>query len=189
MESATGGMQDRGGNILNLPNTLTFGRFALIPIYLLIFFSELEYNTELAFLILLLAGLTDIVDGYLARKYKLVTQLGIMLDPLADKLMMIAVIVSFLATHMISWWAAAFFFVRDAGMILFSAFHTVNGKKTVPANILGKATTVLFYVAFLLIMFHFPYGETFLWGVIVLSFIASTIYYFNFKKLNRMMMF
>lgn len=173
---------------MNLPNLITIGRFFLIPIYFLLFFSNHPYNTELAFLVLVVAGLSDMLDGYLARKYEWVTQIGILLDPLADKLMMISVILSFLIAQMISWWAAAVFFIRDIGMIVSAAFFHVKGKKPVPANLYGKITTVLFYIAFLLIMFRVPYAEPFLWGVIVFAFITSSIYYVAFRKINRMVL-
>ncbi len=71
---------------MNLPNTLTLLRFFFIPLYLFLYFSEIPGRIYWAFGVLLLAGLTDVIDGYLARRNKQVTQLGIMLDPLADKL-------------------------------------------------------------------------------------------------------
>ncbi len=74
---------------MNLPNTLTLSRFFLIPAYMYVFY--LGY-IKTSFIILLLAGLTDIIDGRMARSRGQVTQVGVMLDPLADKLMMITVI-------------------------------------------------------------------------------------------------
>lgn len=171
---------------MNLPNIISIGRLLLIPIYFLVFFSDVPYKTELSLLVIAVAGFSDMLDGYLARRYQWVTQLGAMLDPLADKLMMISVIYSFVVVEMISWWAASFFFIRDIGMIVSSVFFHVKGKKTVPANIYGKLTTVLFYIAFLLIMYRVPGAEVFLWCVIVLAFVASTIYFVAFRKVNRM---
>ncbi|GAB6935060.1 MAG: CDP-alcohol phosphatidyltransferase family protein [Bacillota bacterium] len=169
---------------MNVPNLLTLCRFALVPLYLVVFFSGHPYATQWAFVVLLTAGLTDIIDGYLARKYKQVTDIGIMLDPLADKLMMIAVILSFVLTDRISWLAAGVFFVRDIGMIVGSALFHLNGKKPLPANALGKATTVMFYITFLLIMFDYPYAENVLWAVIAFSFVTSFNYLIKFKRIN-----
>ncbi|CAG7655527.1 CDP-alcohol phosphatidyltransferase family protein [Paenibacillus allorhizosphaerae] len=166
----------------NLPNILTLCRFLLIPVYLIIFGAG---YTKVAFFVLLAAGLTDVLDGYIARKRKLITQLGSMLDPLADKSMMIAVILSLVFSQMISWQAAAAMFLRDAGMIAGSAFFHFRGKITVPANVLGKLTTVLYYVAILLIVFQLPYAGAYLWFVIVVSFITSIIYIVQFNSLNR----
>ncbi|MDQ1911255.1 CDP-alcohol phosphatidyltransferase family protein [Paenibacillus sp. GD4] len=166
----------------NVPNLLTLCRFMLIPVYLVVF--EAGY-VKTAFFVLLLAGLTDVLDGYIARSRKLVTQLGSMLDPLADKSMMITVILSLVFSQMISWQAAVAMFIRDAGMIVGSAFFHFRGKKTVPANALGKLTTVLYYVAILLIVFEFPYAHVYLWFVIGVSFVASVIYILQFNLLNK----
>jgi cardiolipin synthase len=168
--------------VWNLPNVLTLCRFILIPVYLIIF--EAGY-VKVAFFVLLAAGLTDVLDGYIARKRKLVTQLGSMLDPLADKSMMIAVILSLVFSGMISWLAAAAMFLRDAGMIVGSAFLHFRGKITVPANVMGKLTTVLYYLAILLIIFRMPYANVYLWFVISVSFLTSIIYILQFNLLNK----
>jgi cardiolipin synthase len=170
---------------VNLPNTLTLLRFFFIPLYLFLYFSEIPGRIYWAFGVLLLAGLTDVIDGYLARRNKQVTQLGIMLDPLADKLMMLAVFLSLLISQRISLWAALAIFARDLGMIFGSAFFHFRGKKTVPANLLGKLTTFLFYVALFLLFFDYPNAENFLWFVIALSFVTFFIYLFQFKMLNQ----
>lgn len=167
---------------MNIPNMLTLSRFFLIPLYLFVFF---EGYIKTAFIIMVLAGLTDILDGYLARKKGQVTPLGAMLDPLADKTMMIAVIVSLLISQMIPWQAAIAMFIRDIGMIAGSAFFHFRGKKTVPANIMGKLTTVLYYLAVLLIVFKIPFAVQYLWFVVIVSFLTSIIYIVQFSLLNQ----
>ena len=167
---------------MNIPNLLTMIRFFLIPIFLVVFFSGHEI---VAFGILLIAGITDVVDGYVARKYNLVTDLGIMLDPLADKLMMLTVIISLLISGKISILVALLIFIRDVGMIVSSVFFHFRGKKTVPANTLGKLTTFLFYLAVLFIIFKFPYYMEFLWLVVLFAFFTTVIYFVEFRKMNR----
>ncbi|MGE7273009.1 CDP-alcohol phosphatidyltransferase family protein [Brevibacillus panacihumi] len=170
---------------VNLPNALTIFRIVLIPLYLYVFFSGLPYHLEIALGILLVAGLTDIADGYIARKHKLVTTFGVMMDPLADKLMMLAVIASFFLTERISVWATLFFFARDVAMIGVAAVYHFRGKKTVPANAYGKLTTVLLYLVIPLVMYRYPYSEAILWSVIAFSFLASAIYLGKFRLLNK----
>ncbi|WP_135552006.1 CDP-alcohol phosphatidyltransferase family protein [Paenibacillus cymbidii] len=167
---------------MNLPNTLTMLRFIMIPVYVLVFAAG---HVKAAFFILVLAGLTDILDGRLARRKGQVTQVGTMLDPLADKTMMLTVILSFVFTSMISWAAAIAMFIRDLGMIAGSAYFYFRGKKTVPANTMGKLTTVLYYLAILLIVFEFAYAQQYLWFVIIFSFLTSFIYIYSFVRLNR----
>lgn len=98
---------------------------------------------------------------------------------------MIAVILSLLITAMIPWQAAAAIFIRDLGMIMGSAFVHFRGKLTVPANVMGKLTTVLYYLAILFIVFHLDFAITYLWFVIGVSFLTSFIYIFQFLLLNR----
>ncbi|GAA3412841.1 CDP-alcohol phosphatidyltransferase family protein [Paenibacillus hodogayensis] len=167
---------------MNLPNLLTLSRFGLIPIYV-VFFTTNHLKT--AFLIVVLAGATDVLDGYLARKRGQITQVGIMLDPLADKCMMLTVIISLLVSGMIPWLLAVAMFIRDVGMIAGSAFFHFRGKRTVPANSMGKLTTVLYYFAFLFIFFDFSFALTYLWFVVGVSFVTSVIYIVLFLSLNR----
>ncbi|TCS83378.1 CDP-alcohol phosphatidyltransferase family protein [Tepidibacillus fermentans] len=167
---------------MNLPNLLTTIRFFLIPLFVIVYFSGQEF---VAFGVLLLAGITDIADGYIARKHNWVTDIGILLDPLADKLMMLTVIISLLISGKISVLVAILIFIRDFGMIVSSIFFHFRGKKTVPANALGKMTTILFYLAILFIIFKFPFYMKFLWFVVIFAFFTSMIYLFEFRKMNR----
>lgn len=167
---------------MNAPNLLTISRFLLIPLFVVVFFMG---HVKWAFWILVLAGATDVLDGYLARSRGQITEIGSMLDPLADKSMMIAVILSLLLSGMIPWQAAAAMFIRDAGMIVGAAFFHFRGKKTVPANVMGKLTTVLYYFAILFIVYSFDFATAYLWFVIAFSFVTSIIYIVQFKSLNK----
>lgn len=170
--------------MLNIPNLLTILRLGLIPVYSIVFFSDSPYNMQYALLVLGLAGLTDIVDGYLARRFQWVTELGSMLDPLADKLMMLAVLVSLVLDHRVSWWAAGFMVFRDVAMILASVFFVSRGKRTVPAMFWGKATTVLTYIALVALMFRWPFAQALIWCVISVAFATSWVYIRRFRALN-----
>jgi cardiolipin synthase len=167
---------------LNVPNALTLCRFVLIPVYLAVFFAG---YVKVAFVVVLLAGATDVLDGYLARSRSQVTVVGTMLDPLADKSMMIAVFLSLVISGLIPWPAAVAMVVRDAGMIAGSAYFHFRGSRTVPANWMGKLTTVLYYVAIFWIFFSLPYAIPYLWFVIGFSFVTSIIYIFLFISLNK----
>jgi cardiolipin synthase len=174
--------ESRGQKMLNVPNVITIARFFLIPIYLYIFLAG---HSAWAFLILVIAGGTDVLDGYLARRRKQTTTLGSMLDPLADKMMILTVVLSFLYMELIYWPEAIAMFIRDGGMIIVSAIFYFRGKKTVPANAMGKLTTVLYYLAIPLIMFEVKYAISYLWIVIIFSFVTSFIYILKIKQLNK----
>lgn len=76
---------------LNLPNIVTLGRIILVPV---IFWLLINGNTQLAFIAFVCAGISDAVDGYLAKRFKLQTELGAYLDPLADKLLIVSIFVA-----------------------------------------------------------------------------------------------
>lgn len=170
---------------MNLPNLLTLARLALVPLYFVAFFSDSPYSMAYAFGILVLAGLTDLLDGYLARKYNWITPLGIILDPLADKLMMLSVILSFTIDRRVSLIAAVLLIFRDAAMILASAFFHFRDKQIVPAIWWGKLTTVLYYIMVVSIMFRWQAAEFLLWSTICFSFVTSFVYLRKFLAINR----
>jgi cardiolipin synthase (CMP-forming) len=172
---------------MNLPNLLTTVRFVLIPVYLILFFSDYPEPERMywALGVVLFAGLTDVVDGYLARRTKQITRLGMMLDPLVDKLMMLAVFLALLISDKIDFWATVLIFFRDLSMILCSVIFHFRGKKIVSANKMGKLTTVLFYMALCLLMLNFPMGNIFLWSAIGLSYLTSFSYWLQIRIMNK----
>ncbi|MDG0811787.1 CDP-alcohol phosphatidyltransferase family protein [Cohnella rhizosphaerae] len=166
---------------MNVPNLLTMSRFVLIPVFLALF---LDGHPIWALIVVFAAGITDMLDGYIARRSGLVTQIGIMLDPLADKLMMLAVVGALLAAGEIPWLAAGAMAFREVGMIAFGTFFHFRGKRTVPANSFGKLTTVIYYLAIVLLILDRPGGVVALWIAVGLSFVTSFVYLASFKELN-----
>ncbi|SNX55062.1 CDP-alcohol phosphatidyltransferase family protein [Thermoanaerobacterium sp. RBIITD] len=77
---------------MNIPNVLTLLRFILIPIFVYSYFYITDGNIFAA-IIFIVSGITDVLDGYIARHYNQITKMGILMDPLADKLMIITVLV------------------------------------------------------------------------------------------------
>jgi cardiolipin synthase len=166
---------------MNLPNVLTLSRFVMIPLFFVAFFQG---QPIVALGIVLLAGLTDLLDGYIARQSGQITAAGVMLDPLADKLMMLSVVIALVIDKKIPWEAAAAMAVREGGMIASSAIFHFRGKKTLPANAVGKLTTFLYYVAIVLLFFNISGGVPTLWCAIALSFVASFVYLAQFRAQN-----
>ncbi len=167
---------------MNIPNTLTIARFVLIPLFLTVYYYD---HSIVALIVVLLAGLTDVLDGYLARRNGQVTVTGMMLDPLADKLMMLAVVIALLVKGHLPWEAFGVMAFREVGMIVTSAYFYFRGYKTVPANKLGKATAVVYYLAILLLFLEQSGGTAVLWSAIALSYLASGVYLVKFRMLNR----
>ncbi|MBB6732304.1 CDP-alcohol phosphatidyltransferase family protein [Cohnella zeiphila] len=167
---------------MNVPNMLTMSRFVMIPLFLALYFND---HSVTALLVVLLAGLTDLLDGYIARRSGQITTTGIMLDPLADKLMMLSVIAALLVGGEIPWAAAILMAIREVGMIASSAFFHFRGMKTVPANVFGKVTTAVYYLAIMLLFLDQPGGVAVLWCAVVLSFLTTGVYLMKFRNLNQ----
>lgn len=142
---------------MNIPNMLTILRIILVPVYLFVFFSDMNNHLLLAGLIYILAGITDVLDGHIARKYNLQTKLGTVLDPFADKLMTFAILISFTSSNLIPGWILIALGIKEiiliggGALLYFSASNDV-----VPSNKYGKSATVLFYAATLSIVFKLP---------------------------------
>lgn len=167
---------------MNVPNILTISRLFLIPLFFVLYING---ESMFALGVLLVAGLTDFFDGYIARRTGQITVTGSMLDPLADKLLILSVILALLIKNILPWTAFTVMAFREVVMIVGSAIYHFRGLKTVPANLLGKATTCIYYIAFTLMFLEQPGGVALLWSGIALSFITSVIYFMKFKSINR----
>ncbi len=127
----------------HIPNLLTILRFILIPFIV----SALnEGNYILAFVFLTLSGLTDILDGFIARKFNFITNFGKLIDPLADKATQISVLTVLTLQNIIPLWILIIVLLKECTLIAGASF--LYGKElVVSSKWYGKLSTVLFYVA------------------------------------------
>jgi cardiolipin synthase len=132
-----------GGNILNAANVLTVFRLLLVPVFG--YFLHME-NYQLAVFLFLFSGLTDILDGYIARKYKMVTAFGKLADPIADKLMLITALILLSSQNIIFSPVTIIVAVKETlmgiGMIILKKRNIM-----ISASWYGKLATVIFYFA------------------------------------------
>ncbi len=160
---------------MNLPNILTTVRFALVPLFIGVFFSSMENSLRYSVIIFIIAGITDVLDGYIARKYNIVTKWGQAMDPLADKLMQLTVLICFTVKRLIPVWIIIIYGIKEVSMILGGIIlYTRKDKVVIPANSYGKVATVVFYIAILAIAFNFKFGQIIM-GIAV----ALTLYAFS----------
>ena len=103
---------------MNIPNILTAIRFFLIPVFCIVYFSSINNQFMISIIIFLISGITDVLDGYIARKYDMVTKWGTLLDPLADKLMLLTVLFCLSRTHVIPIWIFILILAKEGLMIL-----------------------------------------------------------------------
>ena len=126
-----------------LPNTLTIIRFLLIPLIIFYIFTG---NYILAFIFFTLSGITDIADGFIARKFNFISKFGKLMDPWADKLTQIATLPSLVFTNIIPIWILIIVLLKEFIMICGASF--LYGKDVVVySRWYGKLATVLFYIA------------------------------------------
>lgn len=133
-----------------IPNILTVLRIFLVPGFPLIYFSDLPKASYYSLAFFLIVGATDILDGYIARKYNLISAFGTAMDPLADKLMLIAVLVAFGIKGILPLWVIVFIVVKEFLMIIAGLyFYFKREKYVIPSNIFGKTATMLIFLAIL----------------------------------------
>jgi len=145
-------------NIWNVPNVLTMLRMALIPVFVLLYVNG---HPKAALVTFLAASFTDFLDGYIARKYHLITDFGKLMDPLADKLMVCTAMICQAAAGVFPWVAVAIVMGKELLMV-WGAMKMLEKGVVVYANIWGKLATCSFILALTLSFFH---GEIMLGGV------------------------
>ncbi len=129
--------------IKHVPNILTIIRFFLIPFIIYFIFTE-QYI--MAFVMLTLSGLTDVLDGIIARKFDCITNFGKLIDPLADKATQISILASLTFKGIIPLWMLLVVFLKEFAMIAGASF--LYGKElVVSSRWYGKLATVIFYFA------------------------------------------
>ncbi len=147
------------GDKMNVPNILTVIRLFLVPMFIIVFFSSLEKALLYSVLIFIIAGITDVLDGFIARKYNLITKWGQVVDPFADKMMQLTVLVCFSIKKYISVWFAIIYGIKELSMIFGGLFlYTKKEKVVIPANSFGKVATVTFYLAVLSVAVKYKYS-------------------------------
>ncbi len=148
-------MDCRSG-LLNLPNLLTLGRIACIPLLVVLLLVEGRASSFWAAMIFSLGAITDWLDGYLARKWQVVTVLGKFLDPLADKLIVMAALIMLIPHGRVPAWAV---FVLLAREIIITGLRSIASSEgvVIAASNLGKYKTILQMVAIIGLLLHYDY--------------------------------
>ena len=126
-----------------IPNILTVSRFAFIPFIVTALLYE---NYILAVILLTLSGLTDVLDGVIARKFNLISNFGKLIDPLADKTTQVSILVTLVFKEIIPLWILVVIFVKEILMISGASF--LYGKElVVSSRWYGKLSTIMLYLA------------------------------------------
>lgn len=170
----------------NLPNTLTLIRIFAIPFMAREIMSGGKSIT--AFIFFVLIWLTDAVDGYIARKYDLVTDLGTVLDPFADKLFQIVTAYSLYRIGVLPLWIPLFLFIKDAFLLL-GGSKLLHEGFVMPSRFSGKLATFLLALGFGLLLIlpdqQHIYANIFIYGSLVMGVVAFVSYFLTFVQRIR----
>ena len=177
---------------MNLPNKLTMGRIFAIPVFIVVFLMEYRY---VATVIFILAAITDMLDGKIARKYNLVTNFGKLMDPLADKLLVMSALICLAQIGDVPGWMVIIILGREfiiTGMRQVAAAQGI----VIAAGTTGKIKTITQMIAipllllnnwpFSLLSFNLPMDTIFLWIALVMTVVSGTEYIVKNKQLFSM---
>lgn len=143
----------------HIPNILTILRFIFIPIILYFIFTG---NYILGIVFFTISGITDVLDGFIARKFNLVSNFGKLMDPLADKLTQISVLASLTTVKIIPVWILTIVILKELIMVVGASF--LYGKDVVVySKWYGKLATVLFYLAIVISLITKQFNLTGFW--------------------------
>lgn len=136
---------------MNLPNKLTLFRVFLIPILVVVMMLNIPSKFLIACIIFLVASITDMLDGKIARKYNLVTDFGKFMDPLADKLLVISTLICMIETDLASGWMVIIIVARELSVSILRAIAAADGT-VIAAGKSGKWKTATQMVSIVLIL-------------------------------------
>jgi len=181
--------EKRKENIWNVPNVLTMLRMALIPVY---WFFMLRDQLYAALAVFIIASLTDLADGFIARKYNLITDFGKLMDPLADKLMSLSVMLSLTVKGIVPWPAPVLLLLKEGTMVV-GGLILYSKKVVVYSEWIGKLAQTVVVGSLLSCFFHqwiqehlgFPLHIYLVWVGVALTLIALTYYITVALRLNK----
>ena len=171
--------------MVSIPNILTGIRLFLVPVFPIVYMSSIESAHIYASIVFILAMFLDVLDGFIARKFNMITKLGKMFDPIADKFMVMSVLSTLAYTDRISQWFLWFVVAKEFGMMISGLFIYKNVDIVIPSNIFGKFATFTMFI-FLLVSIYTkieltPYAII----MVVILLTALTTYIIQFTKMKK----
>jgi CDP-diacylglycerol---glycerol-3-phosphate 3-phosphatidyltransferase len=136
---------------LNLPNVLTVARIMLVPVLVVALLGNTPSGDVLAAVVFALASLTDFIDGYLARAREEITTFGKLMDPLADKLLIVGALLSLVSLHRLEGWVAMVIIARELAVTMLRANASQSGV-VIAASMFGKVKTCVQIAAILAVI-------------------------------------
>ncbi len=173
---------------LNLPNVLTLIRILLVPVLVVALLDETANGDLLAAIVFALASATDAMDGYLARTRNAITNFGKLMDPIADKLLIIAALVALVSLGRLAGWVAMVIIARELTVTVTRMQATQQGV-VIAANWWGKAKTITQVAAiFFLIAIGEPtpaWVDGLVYGMVAITIVSGIDYFFGLRRVLR----
>ncbi len=177
---------------LSHPNTLTLFRIAVIPIIVILMLYPNRISTWIAALLFSAAAITDYFDGYFARRFGLVSNLGKVMDPVADKLLASSAFIMLASLGWVPAWIVCIIIGREIAVTGLRNIIAEKGEDVSASN-LGKYKTGFQIAAIIPLLIHYPFfgldphaiGVFFLWGALVFTIWSGADYFIRFRKLLK----
>lgn len=131
-------------NIFTIPNIISLFRLALIPVFVVLYFSE--NNVFWSIIVILISALSDVVDGFIARHFNMVSDVGKVLDPIADKLTQAVLLLSLAIKHLEIFPMFVVLFVKELLTLFVAAYLLTHGTKPISSKWFGKLSTVVIFL-------------------------------------------
>jgi CDP-diacylglycerol--glycerol-3-phosphate 3-phosphatidyltransferase len=170
---------------LNLPNTLTVLRILLVPVLVVALTSELPGGSALAAGVFAAAAITDGLDGYIARTRQSVTTFGKVMDPVADKLLIAAALISLVSLNRLAAWVAMVIIAREFAV---SGLRIAAGQQgvVIPASALGKLKTIVQVGAVLALIAASDsdavWVQVLVYAMVLVTVVSGADYFLNFRR-------
>jgi CDP-diacylglycerol---glycerol-3-phosphate 3-phosphatidyltransferase len=175
---------------LNLPNTLTLSRIFLTPLLVVILLTRIDGKEIYGVVIFVIAALTDYLDGYIARKRNQVTDVGKLLDPIADKLLITSAFISLVELNLAPAWMVVIIVGREFAVSGIRSIAAAQGY-VMPANVLGKLKTVCQVLTIVVLIVADTYiepwerfGRFLLWVTVAISLVSAVNYLWIFLRVG-----
>ena len=170
---------------MNTPNKLTILRMILVPFFLVSFYIEIKNSDNsliISTIIFAVASITDFFDGYLARKYNLVTDFGKFMDPLADKILVAAAMICLVGASRMPAWMAVLIISREYAISILRAIAAASGK-VIAASSGGKIKTVTQIADIIMLLLNIPFAMYVMIIAVVATFYSGVEYIYKNRHL------
>jgi CDP-diacylglycerol--glycerol-3-phosphate 3-phosphatidyltransferase len=170
---------------LNVPNVLTLLRILLVPVLVVALGAEVEGGSEIAAAVFVLAAVTDGLDGYIARSRQSITTFGKVMDPVADKLLIAAALLTLVSLDRVEAWVAMIIIAREFAV---SGLRIAAGQQgvVIPASALGKVKTIVQSAAVLALIAASDAGalwvQALVYAMVLTTIVSGADYFLNFRR-------